>query len=286
MVRSADGRYPLPVHDEARVPTGWPTYATREHTPLKRGFIRAVEQITGRVALGRRYDRALSAGDPGGFFGRVLRELKIEVDLPPEHEARISRDGPLLMIANHPFGVVDGLILCDIAARTRGEFKILLHMGLCREPALEPYMLPVDMSSDEQAQKTNRASIKLSLQQLRGGGTLLLFPAGGISTAVGLRGPVTDLGWHPLVAKLFRSSRAPVLPVHFAGANSRFFHTVSQFSPTMRASILLREQWVRRGARVEVRVGEPVTWSEELAALDDAALSQHLRETVYQVGRG
>lgn len=268
------------------MPTGWPTYATREHSTLKRGFIRAVEQLTGRVALGRRYDRALHAGDPDGFFGRVLRELQIEIDLPAEHEARIPGEGPLLVIANHPFGVVDGLVLCDIAIRSRGPFKILLHLGLTREPALKPYLLPVDMASDEQAQKTNRNSIKAALQELKGGGTLLLFPAGGISTAVGLRGPVTDLTWHPLVAKLFRSSRAPVLPVHFAGANSRLFHTVSQFSPTMRASILLREQWVRRGARLEVRIGEPVTWSDELAILDEQALALQLRETVYALGNG
>ncbi|MEN0067521.1 MAG: lysophospholipid acyltransferase family protein [Myxococcota bacterium] len=267
------------------MPTGWPTYATREHAPLKRGFIRAVEQLTGRVALGRRYDRALHAGETSGFFGRVVRELKIEIDLPPAHEAHVPRDGPLLMIANHPFGVVDGLILCDLAARTRGDFKILLHMGLCREPALEPYLLPVDMAPDEEAQKTNRSSIRLALQELRKGGTLLLFPAGGISTAVGLRGPVTDLAWHPLVAKLFRSSKSPVLPVHFAGANSRLFHTVSQFSPTMRASILLREQWARRGAKVSVRVGEPLTWSDAFVGLDDAALSLKLRETVYETGR-
>ncbi|MEO0603594.1 MAG: lysophospholipid acyltransferase family protein [Myxococcota bacterium] len=250
---------------------------------MKRGFIRAVEQITGRVALGRRYDRALNSGDPAGFFGRVLRELQIDVDLPVDHEARVPAEGPLLIIANHPFGVVDGLILCDLAARRRGPFKILLHMGLTREPALQPYMLPVDMSSDEQAQKTNRASIKAALQELRGGGTLLLFPAGGISTAVGLQGPITDLEWHPLVAKLFKSSRAPVLPVRFSGTNSRFFHTVSQFSPTMRASILLREQWSRRGAKVVVRIGEPITWSDELRTVDDAVLTRQLRQTVYAI---
>ena len=267
------------------MPTGWPTYATREHPPLKRSFIRAVEQLTGRVALGRRYDRALNAGDPAGFFGRVLRELKIDIQLLAADMARIPEDGPLLMIANHPFGIVDGLILCDIAAQTRPDFKILLHLGLTREPALQPYLLPVDMSTDETAQKTNRNSIKLALQELKGGGTLLLFPAGGISTAAGLRGPVTDLDWHPLVAKLFRSSKARVLPVHFSGTNSRFFHTVSQFSPTMRASILLREQWARRGAQIVVRIGEPLSWTEALAGLDDEALSQHLRETVYAMGR-
>ncbi len=267
------------------MPSGWPTYATREHPPLKRGFIRAVEQITGRVALGRHYDRALNAGDPAGFFGRVLAELRIDVELSPEQIARVPAEGPLFVIANHPFGVIDGLILCDIAIRARGPFKILLHLGLTREPALQPYLLPVDMSSDQQAQKTNRNSIKAALQELKGGGTLLLFPAGGISTAVGLRGPVTDLAWHPLVAKLFRSSQAPVLPVHFAGENSRLFHTVSQFSPTMRASMLLREQWARRGARVQVRIGDPVVWSDELQALDDVELAAHLREIVYRLGR-
>lgn len=262
----------------------WPTYATREHPPLRRGVIRAVEKLTGRRWLGRRYDRALEAGDVGGFFGRVLSELDISVETPADQEARIPRAGPLLFVANHPFGVVDGLMLCDLAYRTRGDFKILLHMGLAMEPRLEPFMLPVDMSDDAQAQRTNRNTVKQSIQELRAGGTLLLFPAGGISTAVGLRGQVTDLPWHPLVAKLFRMAKVTVTPVHFGGTNSRLFQTVSQYSPTLRASVLLREMRRLRGSTITMRVGSPIAWSEDLAGWTDERLIQYLRDAVYALG--
>ena len=247
-------------------------------------MIRAVERLTGRGWLGRRYDRALEEGDPLGFFGRVLDQLEIRVALPDGHEARVPREGPVLFIANHPFGLVDGLVLCSIAARTRGDFKILLHMGLCRDPRLGSYMLPVDMADDETAKRTNRNTVKQSLHELREGGTVLLFPAGGISTAVGLRGPIIDLEWHPLVAKLFRATRVTVVPVYFAGKNSRLFQTVSQFSPTLRASVLMSEMRRRRRSKVVVRIGEPILWSEADASKTDEEIVRDLREAVYRAG--
>lgn len=265
---------------------GWPTYATREHRPFRRSVIRAVEQLTGRRWLGKRYDKALGDGEIGGFFGRVLRELDITVEVPEGQEDRIPREGPLLIVANHPYGVIDGLVLCDLGYRTRGAFKILLHQGLAQEPRLEPFMLPVDMHSDDAAQRTNRQTVKQSLKELREGGTVLLFPAGGISTRQGLRGQVTDLPWHPLVAKLFRSARTPVVPVFFGGANSRLFQTVSQYSPTLRASVLLREMRRMRGATVQMRIGEPIPWTSERAEATDEALIAALREAVYEIGAG
>ena len=263
----------------------WPTYATREHRPFRRRIIRAVERLTGRRWLGKRYDRALEQGPASGFFGRVLEELEIIVDVPEAQLAQVPHEGPVLFIANHPFGVVDGLVLCDLAARTRGTFKILLHMGLALEPRLEPFMLPVDMSDDEQARRTNRTTVKQALQELRDGGTVLLFPAGGISTRVGLRGEVTDLEWHPLVAKLFRSTRVTVMPVHFGGANSRLFQTISQYSPTLRASVLLREMRRMRRATVVVRIGAPIAWDESVRDKTDEELVHQLRSAVYETGR-
>lgn len=259
----------------------WPTYATREHPPFRRAVIRAVEQLTGRRWLGRRYDRALEEGDVGGFFGRVLHELGIDIDTPPGHEDHIPREGPVLIIANHPFGLVDGLMLCDLAHRTRGPFKILLHMGLALEPRLDPFMLPVDMSDDDQARRTNQTTVKQSLKELRDGGTVLLFPAGGISTRSGLRGEVTDLPWHPLVAKLYRKARVTVVPVHFGGTNSRLFQTVSQYSPTLRASVLLREMRRLRGSTITMRVGPPISWTDAHADLSDDELTRLLRDAVY-----
>ena len=276
-----------PHSDESKQPSAsWPTYATREHPPVRRALIRAVEQLTGRRWLGRRYDRALEMGDAGGFFGRVLEELDVTVEVPPNQEARIPREGPLLIIANHPYGIIDGLMLCDLAHRTRGTFKILLHMGLALEPRLDPYMLPVDMHDDEEAKRTNRQTVKQSLQELRAGGTVLLFPAGGISTQVGFRGQVTDLQWHPLVAKLFRSAKVCVTPVFFGGANSRLFQTVSQYSPTLRASVLLREMRRMRGSTVQMRIGDPIAYGESFADQDEAVIVQRLREAVYNVGEG
>lgn len=264
----------------------WPSYATREHPPLNRRLIRAIEQLTGRPWLGKRYERALESGDPGGFFGRILEELEIDIALPPGHIERVPREGAVLMVANHPFGLVDGLALCDLAHRTRGRFKILLHMGLLSDPRLEPYMLPVDMTGDSEAMKINRRSVAQATIELRQGGTVLIFPAGGIATRVGLRGPAEDLRWHPMVGRLFRGLGPTVVPVHFAGQNSDVFHTVSVFSMTLRASVLLSEMRRMRRKTVDMKVGHPLEWNPEAYAdLDDEHITGVLREAVLDAGR-
>jgi len=263
----------------------WPSYATREHSPVKRRLIRAMEELTGRRWLGERYDRALGSGDPGGFFGRILEELEVDVGLAHDRLSRIPREGPVLMIANHPFGLLDGLALCDIAHRTRGRFRILLHMGLLSDPRLEPFMLPVDMTKDDSARDTNRQTVKRAFEELEQGGTLLIFPAGGIATRTKVGRPPEDLQWHPMVGRLFRAQHPAVVPVHFRGRNSELFQTVSIFSMTLRASVLMRELRRMRGRTLEVEIGHPITWSEEpWDALSNEDVTLRLREAVEAVG--
>lgn len=149
----------------------------------------------------------------------------IDVVREGDGAASVPKQGPLIFIANHPFGVVDGLVLCDLAAQTRGRFKILIHAALCQDVDLAPYFLPVDFEETKAAIRTNIGSKRVALETLAADGTRVIFPSGGVSTAFSKFGfgPVAEWPWTTFTAKLVHQSRASVVPVFFYGTNSAGF---------------------------------------------------------------
>ncbi len=267
------------------------SYAEPGDPLLRRIAIRGIERLSGQPALARHYQTVrsrtvLTEGGASRFFAEALRELRIDVQFPSEGTSFIPRDGPLVFVANHPFGVVDGLALCRLAIETRGDVKVLIHRALFRDPELRRFMLPVDFGATRDAAKRNIAARDEGLAYLASGGTLAVFPGGGISTARGAFGPVTDLEWKLLPAKLIRAARATVVPVYFPGQNSWLFQAVSQFSLTLRLSLVIREIANKQGTTLHVRVGKPIPFDQLAPIRDRRALMDHLRAEVYRLAGG
>ena len=247
-------------------------------------LIDLIERLSGRLTVERIY-RELKQDefDPRRFFRRALELADIRYSLSGTPEAAISRDGPLVLIANHPFGVVDGLILCDIAARLRGDFRILIHALLCRDNDLDPYFLPIDFRDSKEAATVNIRSKREALATLADNGVVLIFPAGGISTRSRRGfGPLQDFPWSTFTAKLIARSGATVVPLFFHGSNSRLFHFASGVSESLRASLLLHEARNKIGRSFRVHVGEPIEHSE-IAHLDRAGMTKHLQELTWSL---
>lgn len=293
MNRSDDNRLPsMPV------PDGGNPALSRELRPkityvqpgdpwLKSAFIGGFESLTGRRRVERVYHRLKDEGfNFRTFFGRGLELAGIECEVDRSMEGLIPQDGPVIFIANHPFGVVDGVMLCDIAARTRGEFKILINALLCRDEDLDPFFLPVDFAETREAMRVNIRTRRVALQMLAEGGTLLVFPSGGVATAGrGGFGPVLELPWTTFAAKLILQSQATVVPVFFYGYNSRLFHVAANVSDMLRASMLLHEAGNKLGKRFRIDIGEPIGYSS-IAHLGRKELTHHLREVVDRLGGG
>jgi putative hemolysin len=265
------------------------SYAAEDDPRVRRVVIRGIERLSGQRGLVEKYERARArsirdASDPrpARFFREALRELDVTPQYPADALARIPREGPLVFVANHPFGVVDGLALCELALRTRGDVKIIIHRALFRDLDLQAFMLPIDFGGTRDAAKRNLEVRNQAIDYLRGGGTVAVFPGGGISTAQGgAFGPVTDLEWKLFPAKLIQLTRATVVPVYFPGQNSRLFQWVSQFSETLRLSLVVREVNNKRGHILDVRVGDPIPHAELAAVRDKRALTERLRQSVY-----
>ncbi len=218
------------------------------------------------------------------FFSRGLELADISYASDPLAEALIPREGPLVFIANHPFGVVDGTMLCDIAARTRGNFKILIHALLCRDNDLEPFFLPVDFSDSREARRRNIETKRDAVKVLQSGGTLLVFPGGGVSTTGrGGCGEFADLPWTTFTAKLIHQTEATVVPVFFHGRNSRLFHLASSISMTLRAALLLHEASNKIGNSFDVEIGAPIPY-REIAHLGRKELTRHLYGVTWELG--
>jgi putative hemolysin len=188
--------------------------------------------------------------------------VSLEVDGEP-WPPPVGRQERLVVIANHPYGQLDGIAICALAERLGRPFRILAHSQLMRVPEAIPYFLPIDFNGTDAAVRNNIEARRRALDALQGGETIVIFPAGGVSTAP-LRLPlkhfarVVDLPWKNFAYRLIRSAKATVLPLYFVGQNGPMLHAASRVSLAWRIALLVGELNKRRGRPLVVRVGRPI----------------------------
>lgn len=258
------------------------TYAQPSSPWPMRWTIRAIEHLSGRnyfVPLYKTWkDEIIPAGGP--VIEPVLDLLKIKLVLsgaswPPA----IRPDVPLVIVANHPYGIADGLCALTMAERLGRPFRVLINKDLLKVPEIRPYSLPVDFGESKEAVANNIQMRRETLQLLKGGTTIVVFPAGGVATAPTPWGRAVDLPWKVFTSRMVLESRAQVLPIFFEGQNSSVFHAVSQVSLTLRLSLIIRELRKHVGRKILVRVGEVIPF-EALEGLGRKALTDRLFATV------
>jgi putative hemolysin len=220
------------------------------------------------------------------FFSDALKASRVKINYHGLHPTKIDMQGPLIILANHPFGIIDGLVLCDIAVQTRSDLRIMINSILCQDKDLAPYFLPVDFRESKEAVKTNIRSKQLALEALSNDVPLLIFPSGMVSTAGKMGfGAVKDGPWTTFASKLVKQSKATVLPVYFYGQNSRKFHVASHIAEPLRMGLLMHEATKRIGRSVDVRIGKPLAWSELEKYATRQCLTQALYDSVQSLGR-
>lgn len=248
--------------------------------------IGAVERATGARQMERLY-RAKQAegwgdGEDRSFFRTAISALSLDVRYDPDQLTRIPRAGPLVVAANHPFGVLDGIVMCALMERARPDFLVLTNSVLIRAPEMRARMLPVDFAPTRDAQRMNVESRARALDHVAGGGCVVIFPAGAVSTAPDRLGrkPAIDGPWSPFAARLVRAGGASALPVYFPGQNSRLFQIASHIHPALRLGLFFHEVRRRIGTPFPVVIGEAAP-PEAFAHMERAALVDDLRARVY-----
>ena len=220
------------------------TYANTFTNPVKRTAIRGLEWATGKVTILRRIRAFERRGSPTGqaFWRAALDVMGIDLLTPQEQLRRIPATGPVILVANHPHGLVDGMILADLVGRVRDDYRILTRSLLTGiDASAASYMIPVPFPHEEDAQKKMIAMRARAMDHLRGGGLVALFPSGAVAASTSLFGPAVEADWNVFTAKLIRTSGATVVPVYFPGSNSRWYQIANRISPTLRQGLLLHE---------------------------------------------
>ncbi|MBU2580840.1 MAG: 1-acyl-sn-glycerol-3-phosphate acyltransferase [Alphaproteobacteria bacterium] len=235
------------------------SYVTPTDPAWKRWLTATIEDVSGRRKILPYYLKWRRE-----YVGRSQTMMRdgldlIDVDLNIRSVApwppKISDGLPLVMIANHPFGIGDGVAALSLAEELGRPFRVLINNDLMRIPEVRPYALPIDFSETREAVDMNLRSRAEARRLLREGVTIIVFPAGGVATAHNPFGKAEELPWKTFTARLVQLAEASVLPVFFEGQNSVLFHAVSRLSLTLRLSLLVSEFRYMPGSTFNVHVG-------------------------------
>ncbi|WP_372884854.1 lysophospholipid acyltransferase family protein [Shimia sp.] len=261
------------------------SYAHSAETRGGRAVIRVLENATGRLRLIRRaqgYEQEVAAG--GDFWQVMLRRYGISLDIRGGSLAEIPAEGPLIVVANHPFGILDGMVMGHMLSRARGDFRILANNVFQKAEELNRVVLPISFDGTRAAIETNLRTRRLAVDYLRRGGAIGVFPGGTVSTAARPFGPPLDPGWRSFTARMIAKSGARVVPVFFDGHTSRLFQVASHLHNTLRLGLLIQEFGKRVDSSVPVVIGAPIPEAElQRFAGDSKALMDFLRQRTYDL---
>ncbi len=235
------------------------SYAPSAQSKPARAFIRTVENATGRRHLLLRAKASMGAQEGTRDFWRAMvRAYGLQLDLVRGSLEYIPERGPLVVIANHPFGILDGMVMGYLLDGLRGDFRIMAHCAFQAAPEIARHILPIDFSGSREAEKANLKTRSDAISYLRSGGTVGIFPGGTVSTAQRPFQRPLDPQWRLFSARMIQRSGATVVPIWFDGANSRLFQLASHLNYTLRMALLIREFKARVNRPVRMAIGRPI----------------------------
>lgn len=220
------------------------SYASTFDDPVKSRVISAMEMFTGRLAILRMIRKFERRGAPSGqaFWRAALDTMGIDLTTPQSQLDRIPKQGPVVVVANHPHGMVDGMIFADLIGRVRSDYRILTRSLLTSiDEVAGSFMIPVPFPHDPDAQRKGVEMRAKAMTHLKEGGVVALFPSGVVASSETWWGPAVEAEWNVFTAKMIRRSGATVVPMKFPGQNSRAYQIANQVSPMLRQGLLLHE---------------------------------------------
>lgn len=262
------------------------SYANSAQSRGGRLVIRTLENATGRLNLIKRaagYQDEVAQGCD--FWKVMIDRYGLELDVLAGSLENIPADGPLVVVSNHPYGILDGMVLGHVLSSTRQDFRILAHTVFRKSPDLERTILPISFAGTSDAMKLNLKTRKEALRYLSGGGAIGVFPGGTVATAQKPMATPLDPVWRTFTAKMIAKSEATVVPIFFHGHTSRLFQIASHLNYTLRMGLMIREFRARVDGPVAISVGTPIK-RQDLSphCSDPKQLMDFLRQSTYALG--
>lgn len=261
------------------------SYAYSAQTRGGRAVIRTMENLTGRIRLIKRaegYEKEVAAGRD--FWQVMVERYGLSLDVVNGSLNMIPNDGPLILISNHPYGILDGLMMGHVLSETRGDFRILANSVFRKAEDLNRIILPVSFDDTKEAVALNLNTRKVAMDYLQNNGAIGIFPGGTVSTGSKPFGQPMDPNWRGFTARLIAKSNATVVPMFFEGHTSRLFQIASHLHVTLRMGLLIKEFNKRVDTPVRVAIGHPIAQKELRARSGDSkSLMAFLRHKTYEL---
>ncbi len=230
------------------------------------------------------YSSISDCNDSLSFIRSLLSVLNVRTIAADDQIANIPSRGPAIVIANHPFGAIEGLILARLLCTVRPDVKVMANYLLSRIPQLKELFIPVDPFNGDNAVRANIRPMRDAIRWVRDGHVLVVFPAGEVSHFKPARGEISDPKWNPGVVTIIRKTEAPVLPAFFKGANSPFFQIAGLLHPRLRTAMLARELLNKRRKTIELKIGGLIPFNRLEHFVKNSDLSDYLRWRTYLLG--
>ena len=262
------------------------TFATAEVNRIGQLFIMITELLTGKLKLKKLYDEYLSENRPPQlFWDDAVTKLDLKLITNFKKNSYIPSKGKLIVIANHAFGVADGVSICSVLSKVRQDYKMVTHKVLRQADAVKDKILPIDFNETKEALFTNINTRKEAEKVLLNDGVIVLFPSGRIATKKNLnKNTKADDGeWKQWVSKLILKTKSPVLPIFFDGQNSQWYHMANKLGLTFRYSLCMYELKRKIGDSINMYFGSIISY-EDLAEIGDIKeITLHLRSVTYSL---
>ena len=263
------------------------SYANTFTNPIQRNIIKSLEFLTGKLYLLRKVRQFEKMGIPVGqpFWRQALDLLGINLLTKQSEISKIPKEGSLVITANHPHGLVDGMVLAELIGKVRTDYKILTRSLLTGVKQIDQFMIPVPFDHEENALKKSLEMRKKAMDHLEKGGVIVVFPSGKVASSETMFGNVVEGEWNPFTAKLIQKSGANVLPIFFPGANSRIYQIANQISATLRQGLLIYEVVHAMNKPQKPLVGDLIKQNELSSWKDDPrGFMRWLRDKTLELG--
>lgn len=218
------------------------------------------------------------------FISETLKLCKIKYEVSEKELQNLPKDGAFLTVSNHPYGGIDGLILLELIAKQRPDFKVMANFLLHKISNISDFILPVNPFDKLTSDQSSMAGIKMTLAALRDGKPVGIFPSGEVSSFNKETFKIRDNEWKPMVGRIIDKAKVPVVPIYFSGSNSYIFNLLGLINPNFRTIKLPSEILNKESSTIKVRIGKPIKYKTLEEFNDPAQMLRFLRVKTYALG--
>lgn len=246
--------------------------------------LRLLERAFSLDHLDEMYERIRKNTGSGHFLSKFLDEMNVSFEISDADRALIPREGPVLVVANHPYGGIDSAVMCVLLRSVRPDSKILSNSLLRRIPEVHNYCIFVDPFGGKMSKKVNLAPLRETVAWLRAGSMLMVFPAGEVSHISWRHTGIVDPKWDTSISRIIRMTECSVLPIFIEGHNSPLFQVAGLIHPRLRTAMLPHEMLAMRNTRIRLAVGNLIPFEKMKTCPTDTDLMDYLRFRTYLLG--